>query len=211
MYLSPGKERILHLYFQDPLLELHQLEISRRTDLVPDNVHKFTKAFAAAGLLQRRKVGAMTFFTARLDNPNLIKIFETFELQRRQKFLQQHPAIARLLGELTDRLLVASQGHIQLVALFGSVARGQEKRGSDVDVLTLTPRPTRASARWFDAARRHVEPLLDVSPVNTTFHQFSEGLRQRTTFYDEFWRDRIILYNEFLFWRLAVEALTRHG
>ena len=211
MYLSPGKERILHLYFQEPLLELHQLAICRKTNLVPDNVYKFTKAFAEAGLLRRRKVGAMTFFTANLDNPELVKIFEAFELKRRQTFLQRQKAIARLLGELTEQVLAASRREVQLVALFGSVARGAWKRGSDIDVLTVTPKETRASARWFEAVRRHVEPLLDLAPVNTTIAQFTEGLRKRTAFYEEFWRDRVVLYNEFLFWQLAVEAFQGHG
>ena len=208
MYLSPGKERILHLYFQDPLLELHQLAICRKTNLVPDNVHKFTKAFAKAGLLRRRKVGAMTFFTANLGNPELIKIFEAFELARRGAFLQHHKAMARLLGELTERLLAVSEHEIQLIVLFGSVARGAWKRGSDIDLLTVTPRDTKTTAKWFDAIRRHVEPLLDLAPVNTTIAQFTDGLRKRTAFYDELWRDRVVLYNEFLFWRLALEALN---
>jgi len=211
MYLSPGKERILQLYFQDPRLEIHLLEISRRTKLVPDNVQKFTRAFVEAHLLIRRKVGSMTFFTAQLDNPELMKIFEGFELKRREAFFQKHKAIARLLGELTERLLEVSQREIQLVALFGSVARGAWKRGSDIDLLTVTPRDTKATARWFDAVRRHVEPLLDLAPVNTTIAQFTEGLRKRSAFYDELWRDRVVLYNEFLFWQLALEALKGHG
>jgi len=211
MYLSPGKERILCLFFQDPLLEIHLLEISRRTQLVPDNVQKFTRAFVEAGLLTRRKTGSMTFFKANLDNPELSKIFEGVELKRQQAFLQRHKAIARLLGQLTEQLLEVSQREIQLIALFGSVARGTWKRGSDIDLLTVTPRETRATARWFDAVRRHVEPLLDLAPVNTTIAQFTDGLRKRAAFYDELWRDRIVLYNEFLFWQLALEALRGHG
>lgn len=211
MYLSPGKERILHLYFEDPLLELHQLAICRKTNLVPDNVYKFTKAFAEAGLLRRRKTGQMTFFKANLDNPELSKIFEGFEVKRREAFLQQRKAIVRLLGELTDQLLGVSQREIQLVALFGSVARGAWKRGSDIDLLTVTPRDTKATAKWFDAVRGHVEPLLDLALVNTTIPKFTEGLRQRSAFYDELWRDRIVLYNEFLFWHLTLEALRGHG
>jgi len=211
MYLSPGKERILCLFFQDPLLEIHLLEISRRTQLVPDNVQKFTRAFMAAGLLSRRKTGSMTFFKANLAHSELIKIFEGFELARRQAFLQRHKAMARLLGELTERLLAVSEHEIQLVALFGSVARGTWKRGSDIDLLTVTPRDTKATNKWFDAVRRHVEPLLDLAPVNTTIPQLTEGLRKRTVFYDEFWRDRIVLYNEFLFWQLTLEALKGHG
>ncbi|MBI1991883.1 MAG: nucleotidyltransferase domain-containing protein [Candidatus Omnitrophica bacterium] len=211
MYLSPGKERILRLFFQDPLLEIHLLEISRRTQLVPDNVQKFTRAFVEAGLLTRRKTGSMAFFKAKLDNPELSKIFESVELKRQQAFLQRHKAIARLLGQLTEQLLEVSQREIQLIALFGSVARGTWKRGSDIDLLTVTPRETRATARWFDVVRRHVEPLLDLAPVNTTIAQFTDGLRKRTAFYDELWRDRIVLYNEFLFWQLTLEALRGHG
>jgi predicted nucleotidyltransferase len=91
------------------------------------------------------------------------------------------------------------------------VARGAWKRGSDIDLLTVTPRDTKATNKWFDAVRRHVEPLLDLAPVNTTIPQLTEGLRKRTVFYDEFWRDRVVLYNEFLFWQLTLEALKGHG
>ena len=211
MYLSPGKERILRLYFEDPLLEIHLSAISRQTRLVPDNVQKFTRAFVEAGLLTRRKTGSMAFFKANLDNSELIKIFEAFELTRKQAFLQRHKAMARLLGELTERLLAVSEHEIQLIALFGSVARGAWKRSSDIDLLTLTSRDTKATGKWFDAVRRHVEPLLDLAPVNTTIAQFTEGLRKRTAFYDELWRDRVVLYNEFLFWQLTLEALNSHA
>lgn len=49
------------------------------------------------------------------------------------------------------------------------------------------------------------------SDDDTTIAQFTEGLRKRTAFYDELWRDRVVLYNEFLFWQLALEALKSHG
>jgi hypothetical protein len=45
-------------------------------------------------------------------------------------------------------------------------------------------------------------PLLEIRPISTTTEKFVEGLKKRTEFYDELWKDRVVLYNEFLFWQL---------
>jgi len=39
-----------------------------------------------------------------------------------------------------------------------------------------------------------------------TVDKFIKGIRSQTEFYDELWRDRIVLHNEFLFWQIIREA-----
>ena len=55
-------------------------------------------------------------------------------------------------------------------------------------------------------AKTDVGPLLEISPVSTTTKKFIEGFREKTEFYDDLWKDRIVLYNEFLFWQLVKEG-----
>ena len=36
--------------------------------------------------------------------------------------------------------------------------------------------------------------------------KFVDGFKRKTEFYDELWKDRVVLYNEFLFWQLIREG-----
>lgn len=44
-----------------------------------------------------------------------------------------------------------------------------------------------------------VSPLLELRHVSTTTKKFVEGFKEKTEFYDNLWKDRVVLYNEFLF------------
>ncbi len=95
-----------------------------------------------------------------------------------------------------------------MVILFGSVARGKWTKGSDIDVLNVTTKATqkRKIIRIQEMAEQEIDHILEISPVNITIDKFIEGIRNKLEFFEELWRDRIILYNEFLFWQLIKES-----
>ena len=208
MYLPASKEKILKLYFNEPTREIHLREISRLAKVPPHNVNKYLKEFVRDGLLKRREVSNMAFFKINPESDYLFKIFEIFEVSRRKEFLSHNKKIARLLTEYTDNLVYLSNREIQMVILFGSVARGEWTKRSDIDILTVTA--TKDSQRKItqihQEAERKVSHLLEIAPVNVTVDKFVEGVREKLEFYDELWRDRIVLYNELLFWQLIKEA-----
>ena len=93
-----------------------------------------------------------------------------------------------------------------MVILFGSVARGEWTKGSDIDILVVVSEKDKDVIAVLDKAKVDVSPLLEIGPVSTTADKFVEGFSKRTEFYDELWKDRIVLYNEFLFWQLIKEG-----
>lgn len=208
MFISTTREKILKLYFKDPTIEIHLREISRQAKIVPQNANKYLKEFIRDGLMLRREISNMTFYKLNPDNDYLIKIFEIFEVRRREAFLSQNKKISRIINEYSSNLIRLSNREIQMIILFGSLARGEWTRKSDIDILTVSA--TRDNKRKLiqihEEAEKKISHITEVSSINVTIDKFIEGLKKRLEFYDELWKDRIVLYNEFLFWQLIIKA-----
>jgi predicted nucleotidyltransferase len=148
----------------------------------------------------------MAFFKPNLKSENLLKIFEYIELENKNEFYDKNKQIARLLQKYTQDIIELSNKKIQLVILFGSVARGEWTKNSDIDILVVTSEKEDNISAILNKAKIDVYPLLEIRPVTTTIEKFKEGFGKKTEFYEELWKDRIILYNEFLFWQLIKEG-----
>ena len=92
------------------------------------------------------------------------------------------------------------------MVLFGSVARGEWVKGSDIDILAVSSNKDSDAINILNKAKIDVSPLLEIRPVSTTIEKFTAGLKKKTEFYNELWNDRIVLYNESLFWQLVREG-----
>lgn len=208
MFISQTREKILQLFFNDPELLIHQRGIARQAKVVPHNVNKYLKEFVQDGLLIRSEISNLTLFKINPKNDFLFKVFELFEIKRKKKFFTQNKQISRLLSEYIDNLKRLSSREIQMVILFGSVARGKWTKGSDIDVLTVTTKATqkRKISQIQERAEQEIDHILEISPVHITIDKFIEGIRNKLEFFEELWRDRIVLYNEFLFWQLIKES-----
>ena len=210
MYLPAGKERLLKVFFQDPWAELHQRELSRQAKVPIQNTHKYLNEFVEDGLLLRREVSNMTFFQPHWESAHLLKIFELFEVSQREGFLARNKSIARLLAQATEILVKKSKSHVQLVMLFGSVARGTWTPKSDIDLLVLASSPGSTINNALAEAKTAAQSVLELSPVFTTIEAATAGFRERRAFHQEVWGNRVVLYNEFLFWQIVKRGMP-HG
>jgi len=148
----------------------------------------------------------MSLFKPNLDSGDLLKLFEYMELERKKTFYDKNKSIARLLEKYTANIIDLSKRQIQLVLLFGSVARGEWVKGSDIDILAVSSNKDNDAINDLNKAKIDVSPLLEIRPVSTTIEKFTEGLKKKNEFYQELWNDRIVLYNESLFWQLVREG-----
>lgn len=203
MLIPEGRKKILKLFFEEPNTELYLREISRKSGVSRDNVDKSMRLFVKEHLFQRKEISNMVFFKPNLQNPRLLKIFEFLELEKREEFFKKNRRIARLIRKYTQDIVNLTNKNIQMVILFGSVARGEWSRGSDIDIMVVVSEKGKEHTRTLERAKLDVSPLLEIRPVTTTISQFIEGLKEETEFHKELWRDRIVLYNEFLFWQLV--------
>jgi predicted nucleotidyltransferase len=116
--------RVLGLLLLQPEQSFHVREIARLTGTAVGTLHKELSKLAAAGLLLRREVGNQVLYAANMACP----IFPEL-----QGLLRKTSGLADILRDS----LAPLAGQISVALVFGSIARGEERSGSDVDVLVV--------------------------------------------------------------------------
>jgi len=206
MLIPAGRKKILEVFLKDPFKEIHLRELSRLSKSSLANVDNSMRLFVKNDMFKRNEMSHSTFFKPNLENDDTIKLFELLELERRKTFYAKNKNIARLIKKYADSIIELSNKRIQLVVLFGSVARGEWTKGSDIDILAVVPDKENDTVDILNKAKTDVSPLLEIRPISTTTKKFIDGYKAKTEFYDHLWTDRIVLYNEFLFWQLIKEG-----
>lgn len=206
MLIPEGRKKILRVFFEEPCTEIHLRDIARRSGASRNNVDNSMRLFVKGHLFLRKEISNMAFFKPNLESSRLLKMFELLELEKREEFFNKNKSVARLLQKYTRNIVDFSNKYIEMVILFGSVARGEWISGSDIDILAVIPKKNNELTRILDRAKVDVSPLLEIRAVTTTINEVIEGFRKKTQFHEELWKDRIILYNEFIFWQLVEEA-----
>lgn len=123
--LFPGyRRRVLGMLLLHPEESLHGREIARRTGLPAGTLTRELKRLAEVGLLNCERRGNQRIYSANTRSP----IFEELS-----GILRKTSGMADVLAEALDPLI----DNIDVAFIFGSVARGTEGQGSDVDVLII--------------------------------------------------------------------------
>ncbi len=206
MLIPAGRRKILEVFLKNPFQEVHLREIARLSKASLTNVDNSMKLFVKNDMFKKHEMSHSVSFKPNFENDEIIKVFELLELERRKEFNSKNKNIARLLKKYTDTIVGLSNKRIQLVILFGSVARGEWAKSSDIDILAVVADKENDIINVLNKAKTDASPLLEIRPISTTVKKFTEGLSAKAEFYDNLWKDRIILYNEFLFWQLIKEG-----
>lgn len=123
--LFPGyRRRVLGLLLLHPDEALHGREIARRTGLPSGTITRELTRLAQAGLLKREKRGNQLLYSAERSSP----VFEELASILR-KTSGVADVLAGALGPADDRIRVAF--------IYGSMGRGQERAGSDIDLIVI--------------------------------------------------------------------------
>ena len=99
-------------------------EMAEYLHVTPSSLQRELESLVRAGLLEHRRDGRRAYYKANSDSPVFSELRGLLE-----KTVGMTPALREAFGKLGDR--------IQLALLYGSVARGGEHAGSDVDLLVV--------------------------------------------------------------------------
>ncbi len=123
--LFPGyRRRVLGLLLLRPEEALHGREIARRTGLPSGTLTRELTRLAQAGLLKREKRGNQLLYSAERKCP----VFEELA-----SILRKTSGVVDVLGEA----LAPGEDRIRTAFIFGSMGRGEERTGSDIDLAVI--------------------------------------------------------------------------
>ena len=158
---------IVGLYRSNYLRACYLREIARDVGVDVKAVQHQVKRLERLNILTSKERGRITEYRLNLANV-LTRYFlilaETFATTR---YLAKHFVIKKLVRELGD----AVDGGL---VLFGSYAKGEPRRGSDIDILVLGEKTVERSV--FENVSRLIG--TDISPKTISRRQFLNGLRE---------------------------------
>jgi predicted nucleotidyltransferase len=166
--LFPGyRRRVLGMLLLHPEESLHGREIARRSGLPAGTLTRELKRLADVGLLNRERRGNQLVYSANRQSP----IFEELAgILRKTSGLAD--VVAEALESVTDRIEVAF--------VFGSIARGAETQGSDIDVLIIGSVDFGTVVGTLHPAQQRL--ARDINPKVFSSREWKAKVRERNPF-----------------------------
>ena len=156
---SPYRRQLLANLLLRPDEQFHVRELERMTGISAGSLHRELKAMAESGLLLREKVGNQVFYRA---NPHCTIYEEVAAIFRKTMGM----------ASLLQNALSGLAGKIQVAFVFGSMASGQQKAGSDIDVCVLGNVSLLEVVTALSSARETLR--RELNPVVMTAKTFAE-------------------------------------
>ena len=206
-FLNRTVRDTIAVFHADPFASRSVREIAKHAGAKSaSGVHGYVREMEAAGLLAidgSSSSDAWPRYRANLDSPILLKSLETIEVERRIAFYRHAPALGRRLERAVAGLLDATSWGVSGLYLFGSWARGQQERSSDVDLLLIMRREENQLEEAAGLVEEALKGTFSPSVVTSDPLRLREGLASRVPFFQELWRDRVVLFGESLFWQIV--------
>lgn len=198
------KYRMLAPFLDAPSKERYGREIERNVDLSHERVVSYLKELVKEKVLTGEKKGRQVFYSVNKRNDAVKKIMSSLEYERKQEFLLRNKGIAVLLNELKKEMVSAQEGRAHFIVLFGSVARGEARPGSDIDLLVVS-----TSENEPEEIRDIIKKREKISGRNISLHFILlndlKRFWHKEPIYKNIWRERIVLYGEDRFWEFIIE------
>jgi predicted nucleotidyltransferase len=167
LFFGTYRRQVLSLLLLHPDETYHLREIGRITGMQPGTLRRELEQLAAAGVVQREKVGNLVRYQADPQCP----IYEEL-----RGILKKTAGMADILRDALSPL----SGQIAVAFVYGSVARGTERRASDIDLMIVGTVSfedvVQALHSCQEQARREINPKL-YDPVD-----FEKKIRKQDGF-----------------------------
>lgn len=118
-------DKLIELFLKEPNKEFHVREISKLLKKSPTTISKFLKIYTKKEILISETRFNHLLFKANTENPE----FKRYKLDYNLSNLNN----SGLVNELTKRL-----NHPEAIILFGSYAKAEDSKNSDIDLLIIT-------------------------------------------------------------------------
>ena len=164
--LKQGIEKIMELFYNDKNIALHLREISRQTKLHGPSVTNFLNILEKNKILKSKKDGNLKKYSINKSNFTYL-IFEIFDIEKFEKLPSiRKNAIKVYLDNLPEKPI--------FTILFGSTAKENFKKDSDIDILIITNKKISV-----EKSEKEVNQLtsMSISTFQITYEKFLTELK----------------------------------
>ena len=162
---SRARAEIFRLLFRRTGEELHVREIERRSGLNDSTLRQELRKLVRLDLVQSRRDSNRVYYRAKTESPLYPEI--------RNLVLKTSGLSDVLKSALTDK-------RIRVAFVFGSIARGEEKAGSDVDLMVIGQLGLRGLSRLLSGIEEKIG--REVNPHVLREEEFRKRIRAKEHF-----------------------------
>jgi predicted nucleotidyltransferase len=165
----------LKFFIENPYDEVYLREFAKKVNVNPNTAQRFLNLFLGEELIKEEKKANLRYFKANLENPVLRHIKKTYSIKK------------IIDSKLVDYL--KEQGFSSII-LYGSVAKGEDDRRSDIDMLCIGNKKKLELSEVYSK----LEKEMNVSAFS--FAEWKKQKKENKAFYDEIILHGINLYGE---------------
>lgn len=158
---SRGKAEILRLLFGVCQPEMHLRELVRQSGLSLGTIQQELRRLALTGVVAARRDGNRLYYRANQQHPIHPEL---------------HSLVLKTSGLASVLAEALKDGEIELAFVFGSVARGEARAGSDLDLMVIGPASLRRVAGMLSGAAGRLG--LEINPHVLSAGEFKARKRQ---------------------------------
>ena len=149
--------------------------IQERSKLSYEPVHRIIKRLVDKKLLIEKKFGKTLVYSLDFSKERIRIAFILYANEKKEKFEEKYGNIYRALSKIDE-------GDIDFLAVFGSYAKGNPTKKSDVDVLCVSSNKTKTE-REIKSLR--YETNLEFAPVVISKTEFAKINDENKQFWDD--------------------------
>lgn len=164
---SPVQQDILSAAYDDPSKWWYLTELAAHANRTPSSLQRELKSFEEGGILESRRDGGRVYFRANDEST----LFEPLR-QIVERSLGIATEVAKEVGPFIDR--------IDALFIYGSVARGEDGPGSDVDILFVGRVGLAELAKAMRPLEKRFRREFNISCYSP--EEFAERLKERNHF-----------------------------
>lgn len=171
-------------------------EIEIKSEYSHERVYTTLMNLVKQGYLIKRKAGKTYIFRLNLQK-DLLLPYLYFQTEQKENFLNlATPFVRNALNEFIEKI---GSSDLVSVVIFGSYAKGEQRKESDIDVLCVTRKKYDIDKVALSLRHKYDKRI---TPVVVLFEDFPNMKRDNPTFYNELMEFGIVLYGVEPFFRL---------
>jgi len=187
-----NKDKILLYLAKHPSNKATMRDISLKTKIPYATFYRTLQQMQ--NLIEREQLGHSTLLTLHKKRilPSYLSVASYEEME---DYLKKQPLISKITSELASD---------DIVLLFGSYASGNQRKGSDIDLLVIN----RSGKKTMSFSKYELLFNIKINPIFISFREIREMLKDKDENVGrQALQNHILLNNPYLFWELVLHGI----